>query len=108
MGLLHGGHDLVDLAGRSESSAPRFGRSSSENTHWNLREGNRALRLKRVRNAAASLQPFTFQNSATCILVGSIFNAAPIDDNSLGREAFVALMISVAVKFSDFEYQCLQ
>lgn len=54
--------------------------SSGEYTHLNLRLGMQPLFLNFLRRAAASGQPVTFQNSATSIFAGSIFNAAPIEE----------------------------
>ena len=61
-------------------STTALGTSSSLNTQRNFRRGRRFDCLNLRRNAAASGQPFTFQNSATEIFVGSIFRAAPIEE----------------------------
>ena len=49
--------------------------------------------FSRLRKAEPNGQPITFQNSATLIRVGSIFNAAPIDEKKV---AFV--LVAVCIK----------
>ena len=73
-------------------SCPLFSRSSSLYTHWNLCAGFSLARFSYLRNAAPSGHPRTFQNSATRILVASIFNAAPIDEKNTAPEAHARIM----------------
>ena len=75
---------LLNVIGDSEAvsvtAVPRFGSSSSEYTHWNLRDGCNPVFLKRRRSAAASLHPVTEWNPPVCMRVGSILRAAPIEE----------------------------
>ena len=71
---------------------PLFSSNSSLNTHRNFLEG-RSPFFSLLRRALANGQPITFQNSAHLIFVGSIFSAAPMEENK-------SALVLVAVRMS--------
>ena len=89
---------VVSIA--SSALSPRLDSSSSLYTHKNLRDGRRPRLLKRLRRARANGHPFIFQNSATRIRVGSIFSAAPIEENRVAL-LLHAVSISSTLSFSE-------
>ena len=73
------------------------GYNFGENGFMNLIEGNLPLFLNPVRNALASGQPRTFQNSATDMREGSVLRAAPIDENNtapVSRDFSISVILS--------------
>ena len=79
---------------------PLFCSNSSEYTHLNLRRGYWSLCLKRFLRARARGSPFTCQNSATRMRVGSSLRAAPMDEKNRALVR-VAIIMSSALSFRE-------